>query len=452
MSELDAVALSRRLSTRTPSGIAEQIRDLIDAGDLPPGTRLPTVRDIAQEVGVSVGTIAQAWGILREENVVETRRRGGTRVVDAAAAGAAGFEGFHTIDLRFGSPDPALLPPLEEAFASALKHPSVNSWGREHMVEELRRAVAPLVPFTPEAWMSAGGGGEALWLTLQAATAEQHAMLAVETPASPGVLDTIRQLGVATVAVETDDDGPIPSSLAEALGAGATAFIHSPAGGFSDRHLLTAERAQQLAEVLSGTETLLIEDEPLGPLAAEASSLGELVPERTVRVLTFCRAVGVDLRTAVLAGPRRLLERAAALRAGGLGSNSRILQLALATVLNEPRAQRVMRQAQRQYAARRSLALGAFSDAGLKATSGPGSWSVWVEVPDESAAALALSGQGVIVDVAASSYLQPSQSRQDSTGRLRLTVAQLPEDPAQLSELAALIAQAGQGTLRASLV
>lgn len=93
MSELDAEDLAHRLTDRAPAGIAAQIGQLIEAKVLPVDSRLPTVRDLAQELGVSVGTIAQAWSHLREQGLVETRRRGGTRVLARARRRAEDFAG-----------------------------------------------------------------------------------------------------------------------------------------------------------------------------------------------------------------------------------------------------------------------------------------------------------------------------------------------------------------------
>ena len=115
MADIEAESLAEHLSERSPAGIAEQIRRLVSSGELTAGMRLPTVRDVAQEIGVSVGTIAQAWGILREENIVETRRRGGTRILDADQRRARSVGGWTSVDLLLHSPDAGLLPPLEEA-------------------------------------------------------------------------------------------------------------------------------------------------------------------------------------------------------------------------------------------------------------------------------------------------------------------------------------------------
>ncbi|KWW97493.1 hypothetical protein TH66_17850 [Carbonactinospora thermoautotrophica] len=62
--------------------IRAQISDLVDSGVLPPGTRLPTVRQLAADLGLAVGTVARAYRELEAAGTVITRRRTGTRVAD----------------------------------------------------------------------------------------------------------------------------------------------------------------------------------------------------------------------------------------------------------------------------------------------------------------------------------------------------------------------------------
>lgn len=68
--------------------------DAVRDGRLPPGTRLPTVRELAGELGLAVNTVARAYRELETAGIVETRRRLGTFVArrdptDAAMAAAA---------------------------------------------------------------------------------------------------------------------------------------------------------------------------------------------------------------------------------------------------------------------------------------------------------------------------------------------------------------------------
>lgn len=67
------------------SQIIEGVRD----GRLPPGTRLPTVRELAAQLGLAVNTVARAYRELESAGIVETRGRFGTFVARADPADAA---------------------------------------------------------------------------------------------------------------------------------------------------------------------------------------------------------------------------------------------------------------------------------------------------------------------------------------------------------------------------
>jgi DNA-binding transcriptional regulator YhcF (GntR family) len=73
-----------------------QIIDAIRDGRLPPGTRLPTVRELAVELTMAVNTVARAYRELEAAGVVETRGRFGTFVARADPADAAMATAAHT--------------------------------------------------------------------------------------------------------------------------------------------------------------------------------------------------------------------------------------------------------------------------------------------------------------------------------------------------------------------
>lgn len=68
--------------------IERQIREEIQAGRLGVGTRLPSVRQLAAEVGVAAGTVAKAYKSLEADGTVVTHRGGGTRVGERHGAAA----------------------------------------------------------------------------------------------------------------------------------------------------------------------------------------------------------------------------------------------------------------------------------------------------------------------------------------------------------------------------
>ncbi|MFE2598920.1 GntR family transcriptional regulator [Streptomyces sp. NPDC059396] len=73
-----------------PTAPYEQLRTQISerarSGTLPVGYRLPTVRGLAEDLGLAANTVAKAYRALESDGVIETRGRNGTFV---AAAGDA---------------------------------------------------------------------------------------------------------------------------------------------------------------------------------------------------------------------------------------------------------------------------------------------------------------------------------------------------------------------------
>ncbi|SCG40240.1 GntR family transcriptional regulator [Micromonospora inositola] len=81
-----------RVDTDDPTPPYEQLRrqlvDLIHAGVLHPGDRLPPLRQLAGDLGLAVGTVARTYRELETAGLVRSRRGGGTRVADGAAVPA----------------------------------------------------------------------------------------------------------------------------------------------------------------------------------------------------------------------------------------------------------------------------------------------------------------------------------------------------------------------------
>lgn len=88
-----------KIDVQPDKPLFEQVRirviDAVRDGSLPAGTRLPTVRELAGQLGLAVNTVARAYRELEAAGIVETRGRFGSFVassdpVDAAMTVAAG--------------------------------------------------------------------------------------------------------------------------------------------------------------------------------------------------------------------------------------------------------------------------------------------------------------------------------------------------------------------------
>jgi DNA-binding transcriptional regulator YhcF (GntR family) len=63
--------------------VRAQLAGFIGTGTLPPGTRLPAIRQLAGDLGVAAGTVARAYRELENAGLIESHGRHGTRVADA---------------------------------------------------------------------------------------------------------------------------------------------------------------------------------------------------------------------------------------------------------------------------------------------------------------------------------------------------------------------------------
>ena len=65
--------------------IVEHLRQMVATGQLQPGERLPTVRQLAESLAISPGTVLKAYRQLEQDGVIQSRRGGGTVVVGRAS-------------------------------------------------------------------------------------------------------------------------------------------------------------------------------------------------------------------------------------------------------------------------------------------------------------------------------------------------------------------------------
>ncbi|HWD03735.1 MAG TPA: aminotransferase class I/II-fold pyridoxal phosphate-dependent enzyme [Amycolatopsis sp.] len=435
--------LAVRIGERTARGIAGAMSGLIRGGEVPPGTRLPTVRALAAELSVSPTTIAEAWAQLRAAGLIGTGRRRGTTVLapPAGLGPARMFPGWQSVDLEHGLPDPALLPPLEDAVAAGVRS-AQRPAAKEAISPRLRAAVRSAWPFPAEEWTVAASGHEGVALACRA-LARPGDVVAVEEPTAPWLLRHLRAARIHVTGVACDAAGPRPESLAAALAHRPVAFVYQPRAQNPLGHTVSADRVTELAAVLAPADTAVIEADDFGPLAARpGASLGPHLPGRVLLVRSYCTAFGPELRSCVLGGAAALVERVRAQRAFGVAWSSRALQDTQAFLLTDPATDALVQRARLRYATRRTALATALRDHGLTAGLGDG-LTLWVPVPDETRTLVTLAAHGV--SVGGGSRCFPTRP---SPPHLRIAVGQLPDDPAPVADLAGMIARAAHVRVR----
>ena len=112
-----------------------QITTMVATGVLPHGSRLPSIRQLARDLGVATATIARAFRELERDHIVETRGRHGTFVLDAPTQVATAER-----ERR--------LREAARSFAVQARQLGVDS---ELALRQARRALDALVPHPDEA-------------------------------------------------------------------------------------------------------------------------------------------------------------------------------------------------------------------------------------------------------------------------------------------------------------
>jgi DNA-binding transcriptional MocR family regulator len=395
--------IAEAVDDRSARGIASAVSRLVTAGSLPMGTRLPTVRDVARELGVSPTTVSEAWSSLARAGAIETRGRSGSFVASAARPlryaqlGASPLPGVST-DLSTGVPDHDLLPSLAGALKRLGDGRLTTSYLDAPVLPQLEAALRERWPFRPDQVTVMDGALDALdRITAAVVRFGDHVL--VEDPAFPPMLDLLDVVGATVVGVPIGADGLDPAALAAALAEHRpTALFLQPRAHNPTGASMTAARAGELAAILAGHPGVtVVEDDHAGDIAsAPPVSLGRWLPGRTVHVSSFSKSHGPDLRLAAVAGPAAVLSAAADRRLLGPGWSSRILQAVLVDLLADPAARAQVAAARSAYAKRRSALLDALAVRGAQATAADGI-NLWLTVANEPVAMMTLAAHGIAV-------------------------------------------------------
>lgn len=397
------------------------------------------MRELAARLGVNPNTVAAAYRTLRERGVIETAGRRGSRVRLRPAStvrGSLRVEAPPGVrDLGEGNPDPALLPPLDGAFAAAARAYAERPgmYGEAPVDPEFEALVraaldADGVPAGPVA--VASGSLDAIERVLVAHLKPGDAV-AVEDPGWGALLDLVPALGLRPVPIALDDEGPLPDEVERALNAGARALVVTDRAQNPTGAAIGAARAEELRCVLAGHRgALLIEDDhghaivdlPLHPLAGAT--------DRWAFVRSVAKAYGPDLRVATLTGDAVTVDRVLGRQQLGPGWVSRLLQRAMVHLLTTGAVD--SDAVARAYGERRDALVQALMERGVEAH-GCSGMNVWVPVSDETGAVARLLNAGWVVAPGARFRVVAPQG-------IRLTVSSLT--PADIAPLADAVAAA----------
>ena len=301
--------------------IADAIREATAQGDLRPGDPLPTHRALADQLGVTVGTVSRAYSLAADWGLVTARVGAGTFVGRPAERKPTNpwVIGQTGSSIDFGLLYPAAL--TDTSLRERCFDRSFNGLGREL----LHRAFSGYSPELGEMshrvsgadWLCSAGidtlpvevfvsdGGQSAFMTLFSALLRPGASVLVEELPYLGVKHLCAAMHLNLVAVGSDSEGMIPERLREcARTSGAQVMVVTPTLQNPTGARMGRERRQRIVEVARDLNLSIIEDATFDRLYADTpEALVSLAPERTFHVASFSKMVQPAMRVAFTKAP-----------------------------------------------------------------------------------------------------------------------------------------------------
>ncbi|MGW4019831.1 MocR-like pyridoxine biosynthesis transcription factor PdxR [Streptomyces sp. NPDC005009] len=347
-------------------GLTDALREAVRTGRLAPGTRLPSSRSLAADLGIARNTVADAYADLIAEGWLIARQGSGTRVAPRTVPGPPTrppsprrTPGRLPYDLVPGTPDLASFPRAEWLKAArralaAAPHDALG-YGDPRGRPELRTALADYlarvrgVRADPERLVVCSGFADGLRLLCEVLRARGARTLAVESYGLDAHWDLAARAGLTTTPLPFDTLG----TRAQDPGT-ADAVLLSPAHQFPLGGALLPERRAAVVDWARRTGGLILEDDYDGEFRYDRQAVGALQnldPDHVAYLGTASKSLAPGLRLGWMVLPPPLLPDVVA--HGGGRSVSVLEQLTLAEFLTSGAYDRHVRAARLRYRRRR---------------------------------------------------------------------------------------------------
>lgn len=402
--------------------LAALLSQRIEQGLYPAGDRLPSVRALSLEHGVSISTVQQAYRLLEESQLVEARPKSGyfvqrrrtlaelpavTRPVQRPVDISQWEQVLElirnkpredVIQLGRGMPDISepTLKPLTKALGTLGRHGDLRSLLYDSIqgVIGLREQIARLLldsgcQISADQLVITTGCHEALFTGLRA-VCQPGDIVAVDSPCFHGTMQTLKGLGMKALEIPTD---PLTGISLEALELALeqwsvktillTPNCNNPLG-----YIMPEERKQRLLTLAQRYDVTIIEDDVYGDIAYQyprprtIKSFDE--DGRVLLCSSFSKTLAPGLRIGWIA-PGRYLERVLHMKYIGTGSTATQPQLAIAEFIRHGHYLQHLRRMRTRYQQNRDVMTGwimKYFPPGTRVSQPRGGFMLWIELDE----------------------------------------------------------------------
>jgi DNA-binding transcriptional MocR family regulator len=440
------------------TSMAADLRQRIIAGNLNPGDRMPSVRELARTRGVSAFTAARVYDLLVAEGIVDARRGAGYFVAHCAELMKArspavpepladsiwalrrGYDS-RLVRVEAGC---GWLPPtwmftdgLRTALTQVARKPAAYAgrYGSVYGLRALRRHLATRlaqreIECTEEQIVLTYGASQALELCISELTQPGDSAM-VDDPCYPYVLAMLRARGVRPIGIPRTSAGPDTAALnATASTTGARVFItnttfHNPTGTTTSLQV-----AHDILVAARQHDFTIVEDDIFAELAPErTTSLASLDRlRRVVHIGSFSKTIAPNLRVGYLVADTACAQNLAALKNVISLASSELMEQLVLSILTSGRHRTHLERLRQRLAVAHEHVTRRFAAAGVELAfrGGANGIFLWAKLPSalDTAELMQLAkAQGILL--APGEIFRPDSQ---PTGHYRFNVAHADDE------------------------
>ena len=375
--------------------LARIVAAAIEAGELRPGDRLPTHRDLAWRLGLSVQTVSRAYESLIRADILSGQVGRGTFVRDTGEDRAPPYarlaEGDAVTDCSMLTPATGALHTRLMAGALAdlaadLPAAALTSYRPRIALRGYVEAMSGWlrlcgVQASPERIVATNGATSAMTVALMTA-ASPGDLVVTETLGHHALTMLLRHLGVHIAGLPLDAEGIRPDAFDRACREMPVKALYTiPAGLSATAATMGPARRAEICEVARRHDVLILENDAWGPMEPDrAPPLAALAPERVFYFTGLSKCLMPGLRLGALVAPQAFVDAAAARHLATNWMATAIMAEIGARWLRDGTAETLLDWQRRAMARRNRIAAQALQ--GLAWHGNPHGLHVWLTLPD----------------------------------------------------------------------
>ncbi|GGN99013.1 aminotransferase-like domain-containing protein [Saccharibacillus kuerlensis] len=411
----------------TSTALAAELRIRIARGDWIEGEKMPSVRRLSEDTGLHRLTVYKAYGLLKEEGLIESREKSGYYLTVSRQPVETGFGSIrrprtaagsnqepadtepvlpallgelHSVDCRYQFSqaliDPLLLPNsylAEEAKRVFDLYPRVLGTyaplqGDEELLVALRRYLSETCSFVPEGQelLVTGGAQEAIHLVCEALVRPGDAVL-IEQPSYSIAIEVFKHRNARLVPVDLHPDGYRLDELEALMRRHRPVLFylnptfHNPTG-----RCVPAEQRKHLTDLAEKYGCILVEDDAFRDVYFGSPPpppvYGYDTAGNTIYVRSFSKYIFPGLRIGCLAARSDLMRRLLTAKARSIGGTPLLNQKVFTHHFQSERSRRHLHKLRTALQLRKEAMETALEGSGWNWHSPSGGLSLWIELPE----------------------------------------------------------------------